>query len=367
MGHCVRTLVRQALASNDSIYADSDVHTAGMVLEAIVRDRVILCVQPIFNTLEARQVLYHECLVRMTVDDECTFEYPSRFIPVLERLELMRFLDRYVVGMVIEALESNSNLCLGVNISAQSVNETQWWSSVLQLLEGKPDIARRLIVEVTETTQLSAESGRKFVEHLQSIGCRVAVDDFGDGFSIENGAHIPSPDIIKIAGQMLPGSGQSGASVDEFESLLARARASSLCVVVEGVEGAEALLAARCAGVDWAQGYHAGQPQRLGKTDSRDGNSFEHAMRQFDRIADALIDGPVDSSTRNNVRLAFASGLVQSMYGRHSAVAKSLRTCLTDVVGSKACQRQGSAPLLRCFSMLGRLSGRNCGARLGHA
>lgn len=263
MSLCEKVLVRQALARDETFHADSDVRVASMVLKAIARNRVALFAQPIFSTYDRRQVLYHECLVRMLGDDDCTIEYPSTFIPSLERLELMRFLDRYVVGMVIELLESNSSLRLGVNISAQSSNETQWWESILLLLDARPDIACRLVVEITETTQLPPSSGREFVERLQRMGCRVAVDDFGDGFSIENGARITSPDIIKIAGRMLPTVAHDRPRFDEFERLVTCARASTLCVVVEGIESADALLTAWSAGAHWVQGYHTGKPRRI--------------------------------------------------------------------------------------------------------
>lgn len=355
MNHCVTALVRQALAGNKSIHADSDIRVAGMVLKAIARNRVVLCAQPVFSTLDGRQVLYQECLVRMIGDDDSTIEYPSTFIPSLERLELIRFLDRYVVGMVIEILKSDSSLCLGVNISAQSA-KTRWWESILLLLDGRPDIACRLVVEITESTQLSPLSGRKFVERLQRLGCRVAVDDFGDGFSIENGARIGSPDIIKIAGRMLQTVAGS-PRLDEFKELVTRARAGAPCVVVEGIEDADALLTACSAGAHWAQGYHTGRPQRLSITEPATDTSVEQAMHHFERIADALVDQPVDGRTRGYVKLAFAAGLANAVCGKRSAIATCLRRCLTDVLRARASQMETSMPLLRCFAMLGRLNG----------
>ncbi|WP_410719655.1 hypothetical protein, partial [Brevibacillus sp. SIMBA_040] len=68
--------------------------------------------------------------MRLRVGDDQPITYPSAFIPSLERLGLMRYLDRYVIGMAAEFLESNSNIRLGVNISAQSANEIGGWASV---------------------------------------------------------------------------------------------------------------------------------------------------------------------------------------------------------------------------------------------
>ena len=204
MSHCVKALMKPALVQDEMRRANSDIRAVRMLLAAIARGRVMLCAQPIVSAQGGEHVLYYECLVRIVGEEKRPIVYPSAFIPSLERLECMRFLDRYVVGMVIDFMESNGNLRLGVNISAQSANDVRWWESILLRLESRPDIACRLVVEITETTQLSFESGQVFVERLRRLGCAIAVDDFGDGFSEENSTRITSLDIIKIAGRMLP-------------------------------------------------------------------------------------------------------------------------------------------------------------------
>ncbi|MDN7459025.1 EAL domain-containing protein [Burkholderia cenocepacia] len=204
MSHCVKALMQPALDQEVTRHADSDIRAAGMVLAAIARGRVMLCAQPIVSVQDGEQVLYHECLVRIVGADGRSIAFPSAFIPSLERLDFMRFLDRYVVGMAIDFMESNVDLRLGVNISAQSANYVQWWESILLRLESRPDIACRLVIEITETTQLSSVSGQIFVERLRRVGCSIAVDDFGDGFSVENSAKetlINGP-TSEVAGEM---------------------------------------------------------------------------------------------------------------------------------------------------------------------
>lgn len=357
MNHCVKVLVEHALARDTRLHAESDMRAVGMVLAAIARDWVILCAQPILSMHDGEQVLYHECLVRILGDDDHPIKYPSAFIPSLERLELMRFLDRYVVGMAIEFMESKIDLRLGVNISAQSVNEIQWWESILLLLESRPDIACRLVVEITETTQLSPVSGRAFVERLQRMGCSIAVDDFGDGFSVENGARIASPDIIKISGRMLPTDGRDRAQFDRFEQLVARARDHAPQVVVEGIESVDALFTASLTGAQWVQGYHTGMPRRLMKEERVTGGSVERSMQQFERVADALIDRHVDEKTRGDVKLAYTAGFSSALYGKRSAIATSLRSGLNDVMRTKVVPSDTPTQLLQCFVVLGRLNG----------
>ncbi|WP_423760388.1 EAL domain-containing protein [Burkholderia sp. NLJ2] len=365
MSYCVKVLMQPALDQDARLHADSDMRAAGMVLAAIARGRVMLCAQPIVSVQDGEQVLYHECLVRIFGADDHPIAYPSAFIPSLERLELMRFLDRYVVGMAIEFIESNVDLRLGVNISAQSANEIQWWESILLLLESRPDIACRLVVEITETTQLSPVSGRVFVERLQRMGCSIAVDDFGDGFSVENGARIASPDIIKIAGRMLPTDGCDLVQRNRFEKMVARARDHARQVVVEGIEGVDGLRTAALSGAQWVQGYHTGRPGRLRMAECPTVGSIEKSMQQFERIADALMDRRDEKMTRDDARLAYAFGLSSALYGRHSAIATGLHDGLTDVMRMNSGHTNISVKFLQCFVVLGRLNGQTMAGSFG--
>ncbi|WP_321865157.1 EAL domain-containing protein [Burkholderia cenocepacia] len=365
MSRCVKALMQPALEQDVTRHADSDIRTADMVLTAIAQGRVRLCAQPIVSVQDGEQVLYRECLVRIVGSDERPTAYPSAFIPSLERLGFMRFLDRYVVGMAIDFMESNVDLRLGVNISAQSANDIQWWESILLRLESRPDVASRLVVEITETTQLSSVSGHMFIERLRRIGCAIAVDDFGDGFSVENSARIASPDIIKIAGRMVPTDPGDRLTHDRFKKLVASALNHARQVVVEGIEGVDGLRTAALSGAQWVQGYHTGRPGRLPIAECSTVGSIEESMRQFDRLADALMDRQDEKQARDDARLAYAFGLSCTLYGRHSAIAKGLHDGLIDAMRMNSGHSNISVPLLQCFVVLGRLNGRTLAGSFG--
>ncbi|AOJ76646.1 MULTISPECIES: EAL domain-containing protein [Burkholderia cepacia complex] len=357
MIQCVKALMQRRLAQDMRRHADSDLGLAGTVLAAIAQDRVMLWAQPIVSVRDDAAVLYHECLVRIVDADGLPIVYPSEFIPSLERLELMRFVDRYIVSMAIDLMDSNVDLRLGINISAQSANNFQWWESIFLILENRPDIACRLVVEITETTQLSSVSGRMFVERLRLSGCAIAVDDFGDGFSLENSTHIAQLDIVKIAGRMLPADCGDQTQCNRFKKLVARARCHAKQVVVEGIEGIAGLRTAVLSGAQWVQGYHIGRPVRLGKSEFSTVGSIEKSLQQFERIADALMDWKDEEKTRDDARLAYAFGLSSVLYGRHSAIATGLGNGLNDVIRMNFVNLNKSDQFLQCFVKLGLVNG----------
>ena len=197
-------------------------------------------------------ILYSEMLVRMKVDDQVLL--PGRFIPALERLSLMRPFDRFVLGRTLDALRAIPGKHLGCNVSAQSVRDDHWWKSLFLELAAEPEVASRLVVEITESAPVSPVDGRAFVQLLRRLGVRVAIDDFGAGFSAD-AARMCEPDIIKIDRSFLRHVRLGTLCIPEFDRLVRVAQDIAPIVVVEGVETPDDVRIARDAGAPWIQGY----------------------------------------------------------------------------------------------------------------
>ncbi len=179
-----------------------DMELAEEVLGAMREDRVLLRREPVCSVANPSHVLYHECLATV-VDGRGEHLRPSQFIPPLEQLQLMRAFDRYVVRRVVAMLREEPRVRLGVNVSAQSAVPDVVWQAQFAELEHAPEVALRLVVEITETARLERHQGRRFCNRLQQVGCSVAVDDFGAGYGVETAIEIRSPDIIKIDASVL--------------------------------------------------------------------------------------------------------------------------------------------------------------------
>lgn len=101
---------------------------------------------------------------------------------------------RIVVSSVIDRLALDETLTLGCNISAQSALISQSWEAIFDRLERLPGVADRLVIEITETAPVVPSQGRGFSRRLNSLGCRLAIDDFGAGYGVQNGMEIGTPD-----------------------------------------------------------------------------------------------------------------------------------------------------------------------------
>ncbi|MCW2351810.1 EAL domain-containing protein [Sphingobium sp. B12D2B] len=206
--------------------------------------------------------LYSEGLLR-GVSPRGDFTALGEAVASLERLGLVRVLDRHLVLQTIERLRANPLEVLGCNISAQSALLDVWWSTVVSHLEADPGLARRLVIEITETATLPDISlSVAFCDRLKSLGCRIAIDDFGTGHAAFRTLLTLRPDIIKIDAIFLNRAllSEYGAEFEAFRHLIGLAMSFAAHVVVEGIETSAGLALARKAGACSFQGYHIGTP-----------------------------------------------------------------------------------------------------------
>jgi hypothetical protein len=97
---------------------------------------------------------YFECLLRMR-DEKGSVVPAGEFISVIEELGLIGRIDRYVLGSTLEELATDPDVRLGFNISGLTACDRPWLRLLISQLRHRPELARRLVVEITETAALS--------------------------------------------------------------------------------------------------------------------------------------------------------------------------------------------------------------------
>ena len=206
------------------------------------------------------RVLYHEAQLGEVAANGLRRPFAEELVAA-ERLGLARQIDYLVMRSVIRELVADDAAVLGVNISALSLSWDFLWDEIEWQLAGCPEIATRLVFEITETAAIPdiAEAIR-VVERLHRLGCRVAVEDFGAGFASVRQLLALSPDIAKIDGLFVRRAGRSEKDRSLFAHLIGVAQAICGTVVVEGVETAEQSALACSCGAEWQQGHFLGDP-----------------------------------------------------------------------------------------------------------
>src|SRR5215471_3177033 len=150
----------------------------GAAVEAALRqDRLFFAFQPVVCAATGR-VDYFECLLRMR-DEDGSVRAGAEFVTIVEELGLIGLIDRHVLEKAVEELAADPEIRLGFNISGLTAGDRRWLGLLMSLLRHRSEIARRLVVEITETAALcDIEQSARFVDTLRKTGCRVALDDF---------------------------------------------------------------------------------------------------------------------------------------------------------------------------------------------
>src|SRR6185295_16373577 len=98
-------------------------------------------------------------------------------------------------------LANSPDVQLSLNISPNTTTDPEWWGSMDAAMRANPSIGQRLIVEITETAAIQdIDDVRGFVTRLKNHGCRIAIDDFGAGYTSFRNLRKLGVDIIKVDG-----------------------------------------------------------------------------------------------------------------------------------------------------------------------
>lgn len=229
------------------------------VTEALKDDRLIFAYQPVVDARSAA-VRYYECLLRMIGPDGSLIP-AGRFVPVVEQLGLIRALDRRALDLALADLERHPDIILAFNISGITAADRGWLRALVSRLKDRREIASRLMIEITETAALhDLDDSARFVSILRDLGCQVAVDDFGAGYTTFRHLKALTVDVVKIDGSFVRDLARSEENRLFIRNLLSLARNYNLITVAECVETAEEAEILAEEGVDLLQGYYFGRP-----------------------------------------------------------------------------------------------------------
>jgi PAS domain S-box-containing protein len=227
---------------------------------ALERGELRLAFQPVVDVVMHRTVSVEALLRwRHPVFGDVS---PVEFVPLAEESELITDLGRWVLReacATIAALE-DSDLGVAVNVSARQIRCGELVPDVLAALASSGLPARRLIVEITESVLLDDSHVIEDLTVLRSIGVRIAVDDFGTGWSSLAYLVGMPVDVLKMDQHFLANVEHDQARQAMCRAVLSLGASLNLPVIVEGVTNAAVLELLRDMGHRYLQGYVFARP-----------------------------------------------------------------------------------------------------------
>jgi diguanylate cyclase (GGDEF)-like protein len=230
-----------------------NVRATDEIVAALNERRIFLAYETIVTAADRRPAFY-ECLMRIRRTDGSLIA-AGDIVPIAERLGLVRLLDHRVLELVIDEMIAAPALHASFNVSAPSTTDPDWWAGLGSLLRAHTGIAERLTVEITESAAIQdIDETRGFVARVKDLGCRIAIDDFGAGYTSFRNLRKLGVDMVKIDGAFVQDMMRSEDDRAFVRTLIELAKRLKLTTVAEWVQDEVAAKTLQEWGCDYLQG-----------------------------------------------------------------------------------------------------------------
>src|SRR5581483_9272193 len=260
---------------------------------AIDNDELVLLYQPQYN-LATLELVGFEALIRWN-HPELGLLTPDKFIVLAEESRLINELSLWVVREAFQQVDEwhsvfGTRVKLSLNLSALDLRRTQFLAELSQMLDGKEQIARDLVFEITETVLLrDPEGAAASLREIQAHGAKIAIDDFGTGYcSLAYVSRLPV-EILKIDRSFVA-KNNTQRDINLLHAIVELGHSLEMSVILEGIESQHELGLAIAAGCEIGQGYFLGKPMGRDQatslliTRSKSGRQAMSAPEEMNRL-----------------------------------------------------------------------------------
>ncbi len=269
--HGDQMVARGVLALADDGYSPSPLDAAGKefsreemglanyLSQAIAENRLRYAFQPVVASATG-EISHYEALLRLHASDG-KITSAGALIPVAERMGMIETIDMLTLEMCVSELRRDPNVHLAFNISNLTTHLPEWMNHLTQRIEETPHIGERMIIELTETSiHRDLKHAAYFCAQAQALGCQVALDDFGSGYTSFRQLKALSVDMVKIDGSFVRDLMENADNRFFVKTLLDFTRGFGLKSVAEFVENGETAKLLMEMGADYLQGFYFGKP-----------------------------------------------------------------------------------------------------------
>ncbi|MBI5910312.1 MAG: EAL domain-containing protein [Betaproteobacteria bacterium] len=232
----------------------------------VVPEGLFLVMQPIMSLRAPYDSLNFEILLRMREADG-TITSAGKIISAGENNGRSAVIDRWVMSNTLEWLDQHYDhldrtrfACM--NLSGASLNDERFIQDAFSMLARHGRAVGKLCIEITESVALhDLENTRRFIDKARDFGAKVALDDFGAGYTSFSYLKELRADTLKIDGNFVLGVNTHPANLAIVEAIVELARNLGMKSVAEWVEDLATIEALAEVGVDYVQGYVIARPQ----------------------------------------------------------------------------------------------------------
>lgn len=222
--------------------------------------------QPIMSLKNPHESLNFEVLLRMRGPDGSVLP-AGPLIGAAEKCGRAGMVDRWVLSTTLAWIAENVQklphtrfVCM--NLSGASLNDERFVQDTLDILARHVHVASRLCMEITESVALhDLDNTRRFIDQVRNFGVKVALDDFGAGYTSFSYLKELPADVLKIDGNFIVNINAHPANVAIVEAIVNLAVNLGMKTIAEWAEDAATVQTLAEIGVDYVQGWAVARSQ----------------------------------------------------------------------------------------------------------
>ena len=230
------------------------------IKSALMENRFRLVQQPIASLLGEDKGMF-DVLVRM-LDEQGNEVLPAEFIAAAERNDLMKNIDRWVVGASMSFAANRKASCIFVRLSKDTVLDKTllpWLDTQLKSLKIEP---KRICMQVTEElANQYVRPTKELAENLRKLGFRFALEHFGTGRDPLKLLNDIEMNFIKVDGSLMQGLSTNQIQQQRVKGLVEAAKRKGIETIAERVEDANTMAVLWQLGIEFIQGYFVNAPE----------------------------------------------------------------------------------------------------------
>ncbi len=237
---------------------EDNLRILSIIKYAVNNNKVHMYYQPIFDN-RTDTVAKYECLVRIS-DQSGNVIAPMFFLPIARESKYYRIITKTVIRKAFNRFRT-ADVPFSINLSSEDMTDKEIVQYIYKVLEKEPEVAKRVTFEILESESIkNYDEIYMFVKNVKNLGAKIAIDDFGSGYS--NYSHIVNlePDFIKIDGSLIKQLPHDIYVQIIVSTIVDFSRKLGIRTIAEYVHNEDVYAMVKSLGIDYSQGYYLGKP-----------------------------------------------------------------------------------------------------------
>jgi len=249
------------LVEREHVKAQNNLKILKMVKTAIENSKIISYFQPIVNN-KTKEIEKYESLVRLVDENEKVIS-PFIFLETAKKAKYYYQITDMVLENSFAALQ-RTDVDISMNVSVLDIERRLTREKIFELLKANSSQLHRVVFELLEDEDVKDfDLIHSFIQEVKSMGVKIAIDDFGSGYSNFERLLDYQPDILKIDGTLIKNIETDAFSLNVVETIVTFAKKQNIELIAEYVENENIFNILNGLGVEYSQGYYFGKAKAL--------------------------------------------------------------------------------------------------------